>query len=370
MNCLKTYKLTLKTVGPVFVGSGKDISKKEYIFSTKNEAQILDVYQLYAMLKKMGKEKAYETYLLENSRDDMKTWMKKENISFEKVKPFVKYTLKGEDIVVENMRRLQILEMVKDPYGNPYIPGSSLKGMLRTILLSQNIRENKSTYERELDGITNEIFSNNRTSRNTFLKKKMLDVESKCFHTLQRENTDWRDAVNDYMQGVIVSDSNPIAIDNLILSQRIELHTDGRESRLPVLRECIKPGTDIEFTLTIDTSISSLDDKKIMEAIKSFLETYYRWFGRKFPGIDKLRVNQVFLGGACGFTSKTVAYPLFMQQGLNVTKAIFKKTNVPRQHMHEKDDKYGVSPHIMKCSKYQGKMVQMGLCNLKIEKMD
>lgn len=370
MNCLKTYKLTLKTVGPVFVGNGKDISKKEYIFSTKKEVQILDVYQMYMMLKKMGKEKAYESYLLENSRDDMKTWMKKENIPFEKVKPFVKYTLDASDVVVENMRRLQILEMVKDPYGNPYIPGSSLKGMLRTILLSQNIRENKNSYDRDLEGITNEIFSSNKASRTTFLKRKLSDVENQCFHTLQRENTDWKDAVNDYMQGIIVSDSKPINVENLILSQRIELHTDGRENRLPVLRECIKPGTNIEFTLTIDTSICSLNDKKIMEAIKSFLEMYYKWFGRKFPGIDKLRANQVFLGGSCGFPSKTVVYPLFTQQGLNVTKAIFKKTNVPRQHMHEKDDKYGVSPHIMKCSRYQGKMLQIGLCNFKFEEVN
>lgn len=37
---------------------------------------------------------------------------------------------------------------VTDPYGNPYIPGSSLKGMLRTILLSKDIDQDQIKYKR------------------------------------------------------------------------------------------------------------------------------------------------------------------------------------------------------------------------------
>lgn len=36
---------------------------------------------------------------------------------------------------------------ITDPYGNPYIPGSSLKGMLRTLLLGRDILQNCENIE-------------------------------------------------------------------------------------------------------------------------------------------------------------------------------------------------------------------------------
>lgn len=365
---LKTYKITLKTVGPVYIGSGKEISKKEYVFMGKDTVGVLDIAKVYDLFKRMGKAEAFEAYLLGNSRDDMNTWLKKENIAIEIIKPFIKYTLDNSNTIIENKKQLQIMEMMKDPYGNPYIPGSSLKGMIRTILLSQDILQCEKKYAPEKEKIVSETFSKNKSNRNRFLKANISYIEGEGFRILQRDGTKPYDAVNDYLQGLVVSDSEPLHIEDLVLCQRVELHTDGREARLPVLRECIKPGTEIQFALTIDTSICPVDEKKMMDAVKSSIITSFRCFSKAFPGLDKLRTNQVYLGGGCGFVYKTVVYPMFgKENGLKVTKAIFKKTGVPRQHMHDKDEKYGVSPHILKCTKYKGKLLQMGLCDLKMK---
>lgn len=368
---LKTYKLTLKTVGPVYVGSGKEISKKEYVFLGKDKVAVLEFAKVYAMLKRLKKGTSFERYYFGNTKDNMNTWLQKEGIDVKQLKPFIKYTLDNSGAVIESKRELQIMEMIKDPYGKPYIPGSSLKGMLRTILLGQSILQNPKKYDMEKETLTQDLFANNKCNRNSFLKGNVASIENKSFHTLQREGTLQKDAVNDYLQGIIVSDSEPLEIDDLILCQKIDLHTDGKEKRFPLLRECLKPGTEIHFWLTIDSSICAIEIQDIMDAVKAFLTIYFRCFEKAFPGLDKLRVNQVYLGGGCGFVSKTVVYPMFGKaEGMKVTKTIFQKTGVPMNHKHNLDEKLGASPHILKCTRYQGKLLQMGLCNLKIQEIN
>lgn len=367
---LKTYRLTLKTAGPVYVGSGREISKKEYIFLGKNAVAVLDIAKMYKEFKKTRKDKLFEKYLLEGNRENLNTWLNKAGILPEQVKPFIKYTLNNSDAELKDKSRLQIMEIMKDPYGRPYIPGSSLKGMLRTILLSWDVTQEKEKYAEDRKSIVSEVFSKGKGNRNSILKKNITNIEGKSFFTLQREETRQGDAVNDYLQGLIVSDSEPLEVEDLTLCQRIELHTDGTENRLPVLRECIKPGTEIHFTVTIDTSICNLTEQDIMAAVKNFITIYFRCFGKFFPGLDKLRVNQVYLGGGAGFVSKTVVYPMFgKEEGLEVTKAVFEKTGVPEKHKHRLDPRYGASPHILKCTWYQGKLLQMGLCDLKIKEI-
>ena len=59
-------------------------------------------------------------------------------------------------------------------------------------------------------------------------------------------------------------------------------------------------------------------------------------------------------------------YALFGQEGTRVTTMIFDKTRVPREHKHYQDTRLGVSPHILKCTKYNGKEYMMGQCELMI----
>lgn len=364
---LKAYQVRMKTVGPVFVGNGKEIGKKEYIFLKNNKVGILDISKVFSRMKQLRKENQFESYLL-YKRENMNTWMEKENISIEEIKPYLKYTLDSSDVTVKNQKQLQILEMMKDSYNQPYIPGSSLKGLFRTILLCDDIVENVEKFLDSKDETVQKLFerTNGKIKRNTFLKENISKIENLSFRTLNREGTKCDDAVNDYLQGFIVSDSEPLSTDDLVLCQKIDVHKDGRENSLPLLRECIKPGTEIKFTITIDTSKCSLDDEKLKQAIRKFITLYYSCFGNSFTMVDKLRVNQVFLGGGCGFLSKTIVYPMFRRKdGIKMTKAIFHKTNVP--HKHERDEAYGVSPRVLKCTRYKGKLLQMGLCSVDIK---
>ena len=79
---------------------------------------------------------------------------------------------------------------------------------------------------------------------------------------------------------MIVSDSKPIALKNLTLSQKIDYSFSGKEMPLPILREALIPGTEIIFELTIDTSVCKYTIKDILEALDCFQEISYQYFIR------------------------------------------------------------------------------------------
>ena len=50
---LKTYNLELKVQGPVFVGNGEEIQKKEYVFLNGRHALgVVDIQKLYQLARK------------------------------------------------------------------------------------------------------------------------------------------------------------------------------------------------------------------------------------------------------------------------------------------------------------------------------
>lgn len=365
---LKCYRVVMKTLAPVFIGSGREIGKKEYIFLNRGKVGIPDIEKLYGELCRLGKESAFEEYLLGRMNIDLTKWLKGQGIQISDVKPYLKYTLDCSDAVIgKDTKRLQLMECMKDAYGNPYIPGSSLKGMIRTILLGADILNMPQKYRNAKQNLKRNM--DNRASRTGYLKKDIGEIEGIAYRTLQRERTKPQDAVNDVLQGLIISDSEPLSVDTLALCQKIDVHIRGVEKQIPLLRECIKPDTEICFTITVDTQLCPFTEKDILDAAQTFMDNYYDCFLSAFAGIKKPGDREVFLGGGCGYVSKTVIYPLYgKREGIDVVPKIFEKTNVPRVHKHHLDREYGVSPHTMKCTKYLGKTYQMGLC--RIEKIE
>ena len=367
-NVFLTYQVELLVKGPVFVGSVKEISKKEYMFLNADTIGILAGDKLYSAMRRMGKTRQFEDFLLNRGRMDLDTWLRQERIKPLDLKNCVRYELKCKELIEARRDRskLQIMECIKDPYGKPYIPGTSIKGMLRTILLSHDIMNDGRRYANEKQMVTATLFGWSKSNRNTLLKREIGSMEAKSFRTLKRESTKPNDAVNDVMQGFVVSDSEPLVLSDLTLCQAMELHVDGDEKPLPIMRETIKPGTKIRFSITIDTTVCPYDREGIEIAIRNFADQFNQNFGKKFSHVDNLQDNQVLLGGGAGFSSKTIVYPLYgYREGVKVTKAVFDKTGVPRIHKHDLDLKLGVSPHIMKCARYQGKLCKMGLCEVR-----
>lgn len=362
-NNFEVYNVKLVTDAPVFIGSGKEIGKKEYVFLSRREIAIPKPEALYEFMQKKAKASAFESYML-RPRENLKMFLQNQRMEIRDIESTFAYKLKSDEVIDTTERNLQIMEFVKDGYGMPYVPGSSIKGMLRTVLMAYEISKNPKGYKAIADNIDYELNrpTYGKINRKGVLSKQTTELETKAFRTLVRKEDKLSDPLNDVMQGFVVSDSAPLKVDDLILCQRIELHPDGNEKKMPVYRECIKPGAEIEFTLTIDHSVCKYTKKDIQEAIKLFMEKYYEVFSSKFE-IDKPFDNYILLGGGVGYVSKTVIYHLFDEKtAIRKTAQIFEKTGVPENHKHKQDIAKNVSPHVMKCARYNGKMYQMGLC--------
>ena len=71
---LKTYQLHLTVKGPVFIGDGNEIKKKEYLFLNKNTIGVVDGAKVYSMAKKLHLQKDFENFMIEDTREDLKHW--------------------------------------------------------------------------------------------------------------------------------------------------------------------------------------------------------------------------------------------------------------------------------------------------------
>lgn len=66
---LKNYTIELTTLAPVFIGSGEQLGKKEYIYNKYEKKRIFDRKTLYKHILEENLSDAYERYMLGKNRD-------------------------------------------------------------------------------------------------------------------------------------------------------------------------------------------------------------------------------------------------------------------------------------------------------------
>ena len=201
---LKTYNLELKVQGPVFVGNGEEIQKKEYVFLNGRHALgVVDIEKLYQLARKKGLASDMERFMVRDTRTTLRQWADDHRIKPDELKACMKYIVDAGDMQQEK-KPMQIMACMKDPYGNPYIPGSSVKGMLRTILLGAELIRHPEQYRHLAENMKDDLYNSN-DKKNNVLKRNISDIENQVFCTLNRPKSKPQDAVNDWMSGVIVS---------------------------------------------------------------------------------------------------------------------------------------------------------------------
>lgn len=373
---LERYKIRLKVTGPVCIGSGKQINKKDYIYNkAKDTVEVIDTDMMFMDVLQMGKEKDFERFLM-NRNETLEYWFKSNNIVRTQYSKWIKYSLAAGDAVVEDRSLKEVQTFVRDAYGRPYIPGSSLKGAIRTAILGSTagarIASEKNgkrpgneytSIQNNLKGVKIEKSKNYRD-----LDREMKKLESNVFNVLKRdpEHVKKDSAVNDFMSGIIISDSKPFDNEQLVLCQQIDRLTNGNKNSI-MLRECIQPGTEIEFDLTVDTVVSKIKVSNINACLKGFIKSYYDTFAYKFDKTNNYSDNTIFLGAGTGYPTKTVMYQVLGRDGIRQVADIL-HAKAPK-HGHKKDVEKGVAPHTKKVTQYQGMEYNMGQCEIEFEKI-
>ena len=369
-NYLERYKITIETLGPLYIGSGHEIGKKDWILNRRdNTAYIIDEIKLFNYLRNNNLLSYFEKFMLSNARGGLFEWAKENKVINDIIHQTSKYSLDCENIVdVNTVKGIQTF--IKDGYGKPYIPGSSIKGAIRNVLLFQSIEKETNSNDEVISALRKPDAGDNKNK----LSGEADKLDKKYFRTLNREGSKYDDAVNDVMSGIKISDSKPLSFNNLTLCQKIDAKLDGDPSELPIFRECIKPETKIEFNLTIDNALFKKDISYIENAVESFLNNYNEEFLLKFKEENPYYGNVIYLGGGAGYHTKTVTSSLLKNESdkVKIIGNIINNTvskNMRDKHRHYDDHKLGVSPHMVKLTEYDGELVQMGPCRIKISKL-
>lgn len=379
MSVIKNYKITVRTLSPIHIGSGEKIDKKEYWYDRKNKKiGILDMQKMYRGLAEKGLLNKYESYMLFSDKP-LFEWIGEQRITQEELMSWTRYRLGTKDAELDKRDR-GIHLFCKDAYGRPYIPGSSLKGAFRTILLTAQILENPNKYMNQKEQLIEAVWNKTTGGKKEHIKRienVAKTVEKTGFHTLNRRDERGTlqkldDVISDCMAGIRVSDSNPLEQDKLMIGKKVDIPVRGRENEILIYRECIKPKTDITFEISIDTSIWKQNGNQVpytIEQIRKSIDIAFEYYQTVF--LNKFRERKVYqsgtfcLGGGVGYPSKTVTYPIIGEENWQTVNQILNITSKGR-----KDDTSGISPRVKKCTNYSGRTYDMGMCQwIKSEKI-
>ncbi len=139
--------------------------------------------------------------------------------------PLVRYSLPGAP---ENTR--EIRECRKDPLDQPYIPGSSLKGALRTVLLWQRWREERRSLARA------------RLRDNPRFAAK--DLEGEVFGKTPHQ---------DVFRALCLRDSSPAPKERLVLAN-VRCRAPGARAGIPLALEAVQRDTTFVVEGYLDTT--------------------------------------------------------------------------------------------------------------------
>lgn len=373
---LKSYWVDFQTVSPVFIGSGNTIGKKEYLYNWKrNEISILDLQKLFHGMQKRRLLGEYEDYLLNEKFADLAEFFRSKNLYEQDYAAWIKYTIPMAGSEKLGRKNRNILTCTRDSYQNPYVPGSSLKGALRTALLAEKIDKGKERYREDSTHLLSDL--NEYAKPRQYLKRNAKSLEVRAFHV---ESSDERiqksDAVNDTMKGLRISDSLPLKNSDMCICAKIDMDLKGEVHALPIYRECIKPGVTLSFQITIDSRYFRHTISEVLGVIRPTYVQYRDTYLSKFYKVPPVKDSQniLFLGGGAGYPTKTVTYHLLNgDTGVKTVAKILDKT-APKQRTRNgrrpasrisSEVAQGVSPHVVKLTEYDGDLYQMGACKIK-----
>ena len=385
---LQVFDVILTTQSPLFIGSGVKNTKKEYLYSPQqNCVRMLDQDTLFALIIQKGHMDAYEQFMI--SSEDNSLWafltqtcgMTDTELDTTVIngRKLVRYRLPvsgGYDTTRE------LHPFFRDAYDRAYVPGSSLKGALRTAWLLHEMR--RAPAVRKNIRSTSD-FHNSKGKESCFPENQFTNRlrKSESGKNSPKKTDTMLDSI---FRGIQVSDSTSIPNDQMVLTgctlisplsaATVSEIFDGHPKELPLYQECVRPGVKIQFRLTLDLSIinqhaTPITAASLLEAIRDFDDFYTKSYRSHFPAGDQFAVlpqqPHLILGGHTGYFSKTLVYPYLEEHPDEALRWVQNYMMRKFRGKHDNDDQLGISPHRMRFVRYYGKFYPIGFCGVNIQ---
>ena len=337
---IRHYCMEIEVSGLVHIGNGNQYTKKDY-FAKSNKIVILDTREFVSKLNAQ-QVSVYCDFLQDKSKGfDLQTFLQQNPGMHKIAESSIAYELESQLATAKRGAILynDVWEFVKDAYGNPYIPGSSVKGMLRSAILVNLLRNNKAFQDFSCT-YAEHLFKSGK-------KLKDKEIIKQAFFKEQPDKMDSK-VLNDILKYVSVSDSEPISVSSLVFAKKFDLFSandsashkrklgklaqfEGNE--LNIYRECLQPGTKVFININVDSRIDKYLNDSVLDAqgISTILQRSFNFYSEYFlsnfknvnSGGNKTVAKQqksshqetsaatCYIGGGVDFASKTVTAALF-----------------------------------------------------------
>lgn len=377
---LERIRVELTVKSPLFIGNGQNLTQKEYIICGKKWI-IPSMQKLLSELVKRNLIDAFESYLTSGSTKSLTEWLISMGIRITENEPWVLYSIPSS-----NLRGNVLNVMIKDAEGRPYIPGSSIKGAIRTALIASRM---DAMHARKVIEDANAVIE--AAKKVDYKKKqnvKLSGKEEEIIRTLKfkedRKEDKKSDAVNDLLRGIEVSDSAPFAPNSLIVCQKTDAHLthstrEEKDMPMPLFRECVAPGSKTVFYLTIDHNILP---KSFIKELTDALNKWDQHLTDYASSIELYKLSildpkcpagsiPITLGGGVGFQSKSLIYPAadFCDKidGRDIVDIVDDVLSAQFYKTYKYENADGAaSPYCRKLTQYNKAYMPFGKCSMKL----
>lgn len=358
----KTYELTC--ISPIHIGNGELLKQYEYIFTKdRNQQRIyfLDKAKWMTFLVRHDLIDDYAQSVF-SGRMNLYGWLQSQRIgSLSAIIREVCNASADVYLVRERQQRVNdISRQVKTPDGVPYIPGSTLKGAIRSAILFHDIRQHPEAYLPFWNRIKAAMEAGNRRQ----MRDLAQNIERQAFTRLKQQKNRPDDALQSVMKGLAVSDAMLVGHErDTVILQKYDvssIHREGLKGHpLALFRECIPAGRKFRFSMTLDKDIARLIGITSLDDVWQWVRDYLAFglaqekgvFGHEYKGeFEESKLADIRLGGGTGFLSKTVYYALAPNgEGRTVLANFFDDVLFTRRNCHHhktKDDR--LTPRTLK----------------------
>lgn len=379
----ETAKMCLKVVTPINISDGIVLGAKDYLYdSSRQKVFFLNLHQWHMFIYKHMLLEKYESYLA-NFRDkqSLLEWLRMQGYDIDDVRTVITSEAQATVNLMDNEKKKTLNDInrhIQQPDGSLYVPGSSIKGVIRTAILYSLLQKRQDIKVKYWRQIQEKISSNYFKPYRDF-NKLISDLENELLHTLRLVDGDIHsnNAVYSAMRGLQVSDTYASRNMQTAILQKVDGGFDkfgkAYPKKLPIFRECMLPKAELFFDVKIEKAVMStigintVDD--LLKATHSFFaavtdllqQAFEKEYQEAFQGVA---AGNMFLGGNTGFLSKTLLAMLAPDKDTakNTIKVLLDKSF--KNHKHLLRDKI-IAPRTLKYTNYNGKLMLMGVAEVR-----
>lgn len=310
----------LITLSPIHIGNAMEITSWNYLYDDKNKQ--ISIYSTDKLVSEFGKHQN----LIDNLRDTIEMQVNKKSLKevFEEfsIKIDPDYTIPFSGSIKKGDEYKNIKEFIKQT-GKVYIPGSEIKGAIRTALLYTNLVNN---YNGSMDFIKSKLDSIIESKDSSARKDILKNLDEELHGIVFRKDKNLR---TDILRFLIVSDSE--LKDPTDVLKVMEITAEGIGRKFSDLHEVVGEKNYFHFDMKIsytqthrDFVSRSLSLEEIEKACREFytavLEediSYYEKLGNSYKNlVENLKIKRKLfevrryiplrIGKHQGFLSTTV----------------------------------------------------------------